>query len=108
MQFIVVEDGLASNAPHLRLLKELGMHFLTGAKPGDHAFLYDRVINAYDQDRVTTLSWREGNVHCELAFVNDLPLNESNQDRMARLSASCISEALCVNPEFFRLAGVYT
>jgi len=30
------------------------------------------------------------------------------QAGMARLSASCISEALCVNPEFFRLAGVYT
>lgn len=80
MQFIVVEDGLASNAPHLRLLQELGMHFLTGAKPGDHAFLTERVIEAYDQERVTTLSWRAGNVQCELAFVNDLPLNESNQD----------------------------
>jgi hypothetical protein len=80
LEFIVVEDGLASNAPHLRLLLELRMHFLTGVKPGDHAFLSDRVIEAYDQDRVTTLSWQEGTVDCELSFVNGLPLNESNQD----------------------------
>jgi hypothetical protein len=80
MPFIVVEDGLASNAPHLRLLLELKMHFMTGVKPGDHAFLFDRVIEAYEQDRVTTRSWQEGTVHCELSFVNGVPLNESNQD----------------------------
>ena len=80
LQFIVVEDGLASNAPHLRLLLELRIHFLTGAKPGDHEFLLDRVVAAYEQDQVTTLSWQEGTVHCALSFVNGLPLNESNQD----------------------------
>jgi hypothetical protein len=80
--FIVVEDGLASNAPHLRLLLELKMHFLTGVKPGDHAFLFDRVIEAYEQDRVTTRSWQDGTVHCEWSFVNGVPLNESNQDRL--------------------------
>jgi hypothetical protein len=80
MKFIVVEDGLASNAPHLRLLQQLEMHFLVGAKPGDHAFLEAHVSEAYAQDRMTTLVWREGDVQCELSFVNDLPLNESNQD----------------------------
>jgi hypothetical protein len=80
MKFIVVEDGLASNAPHLRLLRALNMHFLVGAKPGDHAFLETHVSTAYEQDRITTLVWQEKDIHCELSFVNDLPLNESNQD----------------------------
>lgn len=80
LKFIVVEDGLASNAPHLRLLQHLGMHFLVGAKPGDHAFLEEHVSAAYADERMTTLAWQEGAVHCELSFVNDLPLNESNQD----------------------------
>ena len=29
---------------------------------------------------MTTISWTEGNVYRELSFINDVPLNESNQD----------------------------
>ena len=30
---IVIEDALASNGPHIKLLQELGMHFILGVKP---------------------------------------------------------------------------
>ena len=80
LQFIVVEDGLASNAPHIRLLQDLSMHFLLGVKPDDHEFLMKQVYQAHDGDRVTTLTWQDGDRHCELSFVNGLPLNESHQD----------------------------
>lgn len=82
---IVVEDGLASNAPHIRELQRLGMHFILGAKPGDHEFLYDQLIGAFDDDRVRTITWREGETCCEIAFVNGLPLNESNQDLLVNV-----------------------
>ncbi|HME33354.1 MAG TPA: transposase [Terriglobales bacterium] len=80
LKLIVVEDGLASNAPHIRELQSLNMHFILGAKPGDHDFLWDQVLAAWEADRVTTISWTEGNVYRELSFINDVPLNESNQD----------------------------
>jgi hypothetical protein len=83
LQLIIVEDGLASNAPHIRDLLSMRMHFMLGAKPGDHEFLYDRLIDAFDDDRVTTLSWtheEDPEITCEIAFVNGLPLNRSNQD----------------------------
>ena len=32
---LVVEDGLSSNGPRIRLLKELDMRFVLGAKRGD-------------------------------------------------------------------------
>jgi hypothetical protein len=80
LKLLVVEDGLASNAPHIRDLVQLRMHFLLGVKPGDHEFLFDRVTEAFEQDRVTTNSWKEGDVTCEIAFTHKLPLNESNQD----------------------------
>jgi hypothetical protein len=80
LNLLVVEDGLASNAPHIRDLVELRMHFLLGVKPGDHGFLFERVAEAFQQDRVTTKSWKEGKVTCEIAFTHKLPLNESNQD----------------------------
>jgi hypothetical protein len=81
LQFIVVEDGLASNAPHIRELVGLNMHFLLGVKPGDHAFLFEQLIAAYDADRATTLSWKTPHGRqCEISFVHQLPLNESNPD----------------------------
>lgn len=83
LKLIVVEDGLASNAPHIRLLKKLHMHFLLGAKPDDHEHLFDEVLQAFEEDRVTTISWpdpKRPEVLCEISFVHDLPLNKSNPD----------------------------
>lgn len=81
LKFIVIEDGLASNAPHIRELMALDMHFLLGAKPGDHAFLLDQLIAADDADQVTVLTEKtvDGGLR-EVRFAHDLPLNESNQD----------------------------
>ncbi len=53
--------------------------YILGAKPGDHSFLFDAVIAAWDADRVTTICWTDGEVSCELNFINGVPLNESNQ-----------------------------
>ena len=83
LKLIVVEDGLASNAPHIRLLKKLHMHFLLGAKPDDHEHLFDEVLQAFEEDRVTTISWpdpKRPDVLCEISFAHDLPLNKSNPD----------------------------
>jgi hypothetical protein len=81
LKLIVVEDALASNAPHIRELIKQNMHFLLGVKPGDHVFLFDQLLAAWGADRVTTLSWKnEKGLRCEINFVQGLPLNESNQD----------------------------
>lgn len=37
LKVIVVEDAMASNGPHIRELQRLDLHFILGAKPGDHA-----------------------------------------------------------------------
>ena len=84
LKLIVVEDGLASNAPHVRLLKSLDMHFMLGAKPDDHEHLFAEVSKAEAAGRVTTLRWTddtaEEEVQCEIRFTHDLPLNKSNAD----------------------------
>lgn len=86
LNLTIVEDGLASNAPHIRLLKELGFHFILGAKPDDHQHLLSAVECASREGRLTTLSWSEPGkdlqaaVQCELRFVNDVPLNQANED----------------------------
>jgi hypothetical protein len=86
LNLTVVEDGLASNAPHIRLLKELKFHFILGAKPDDHQHLFAEVERASREGRLTTLQWTEPGkgsataVRCELRFVNEVPLNQSNVD----------------------------
>jgi hypothetical protein len=83
LQLIVVEDGLASNAPHIRFLRTQNMRFLLGAKPDDHEYLFEEVIAAYQENRVTTISWNDEenpDVLCEVSFLHDVPLNKSNPD----------------------------
>jgi len=83
LKLIVVEDGLASNAPHIADLKELKMRFLLGAKPGDHAHLFAQVIAAGDEDRIETLTrfdvLEPQVIRSETQYVKDLALNASNQ-----------------------------
>jgi hypothetical protein len=84
LQLIVVEDGLASNAPHIRLLQELNFRFLLVAHPEDHEHLFEAVSKAHeDPERVKLVCWndeRDPEVQCEIRFVHDLPLNKSNPD----------------------------
>ena len=36
LKLLVLEDALASNGPHIELLRSLDMRFVLGVKPGDH------------------------------------------------------------------------
>jgi hypothetical protein len=80
----VVEDGLASNAPHIADLKELGFSFILGAKPGDHEHLFDQVVAALDEDRALKLfNYDLKNpkvLMSETVYIEDLELNASNPD----------------------------
>ena len=37
LKFIVTEDSLSSNAPHIETLHDYGCHSILGVKEGDHA-----------------------------------------------------------------------
>jgi hypothetical protein len=80
LKLIVVEDGLASNAPHVRDLIAYNMHFILGVKPGDHPFLFAEVEAARREGRSPMLTRKEGKITREVSWVWDVPLNESNQD----------------------------
>jgi len=84
LKLIVVEDGLASNAPHIADLKRLKMRYLLGAKPSDHKHLFDEVIKACDEEKEQTVAVTDPRdpqtVVSETQSICDLPLNASNQD----------------------------
>src|SRR3954454_7390841 len=43
LKFIVTEDSLSSNAPHIETLHEHDLHYILGVKAGDHASLFQQV-----------------------------------------------------------------
>jgi hypothetical protein len=82
LKFIVTEDSLSSNAPHIETLYDHGLHYILGVKEGDHAHLFTQVQAAEHAGRVTYYERHDraaGVVH-RFRFVNDVPLNASNTD----------------------------
>ena len=54
LKFIVTEDSLSSNAPHIETLHDHGCHYILGVKEGDHAYLFNQVQRAEHDGRVTS------------------------------------------------------
>jgi hypothetical protein len=82
LKFIVTEDSLSSNAPHIEALHDADCHYILGVKEGDHAYLFKHVQAAEDAGAVTHYERHDratGVVH-RFRFVNAMPLNASRAD----------------------------
>ena len=83
LKVIIAEDGLGSNAPHIRDLREHRCHFIVGLKEGDHAYLsacLDEAVAAGESVEHDIPDEKNLKVHHFFRFANGIPLNESNQD----------------------------
>lgn len=78
LKAIIVEDSLSSTAPHIRMLEELNLRYILGAKPGDHEFLFDKLDTSEEATYYETKT-DDGYYH-QFRFLNGAPLNKSNQD----------------------------
>jgi hypothetical protein len=77
LKIIITEDGLASNGPHIRLLKDLNMRFILGVKSTDHTFLFDWVSHS----AVDTLEKTEPDGTRQVyRWLNGAPLNDAQFD----------------------------
>jgi hypothetical protein len=84
---IVVEDALSANAPHLDDLRDAGMHYIIGVKPGDHAFLFQHLRDADEAGRTQTdtqVDPATGVLH-HFRFHHGVPLNESHPDHLVNV-----------------------
>jgi hypothetical protein len=82
LKFIITEDALSSNAPHIETLHDSGCHYILSVKEGDHAYLFKQVQAAEEAGRVTSYERHDraaGLVH-RFRFVHDMPLNGSRTD----------------------------
>lgn len=79
---IVIEDGLASNGPHIDDLIDLNFKFILGAKPNDHTYLIDNFMKQSEiglvQEQSTLASGKA--LASNTQWLEHLQLNASNKD----------------------------
>lgn len=85
LTFIVVEDALSPNGPHIRELVRHNMHFILGVKESDHAFMFNYVRQAEEEGRVGHYEVKERGIVHRFRFLNQVPLNASNPDVLVNL-----------------------
>jgi len=78
--FIIIEDALSANAPHIKGLIKHKLRFILGVKPGDHVFLFEQVEQAHQAGQTTAYEVTRKGVTHRFRFINQVPLNGSNQD----------------------------
>jgi len=83
LPLIITEDAISSNAPHIREALKYNLHYILGVKEGDHSFLFEQVKMARNAGQTTEFEIVDEEnpeiVH-RFSFLNQVPLNESNQD----------------------------
>ena len=80
LPIIIIEDGISSNAPHIKELNKRNLRYILGAKEGDHAFLFAHVETARKAGQTTEYELTSKGVIHRFRFINQVPLNASNQD----------------------------
>lgn len=80
LPFIIVEDALSANAPHIAELKRHNLRFILGMKPGDHKYLFAYVAQARAAGQTTEFEIEKEGVTHRFHYLNDVPLNESNPE----------------------------
>lgn len=78
LKAIFLQDGLASNAPNIEMLKENSLRFILIAKPGDHRFLFEQLESSKESEYHEILP--EDGSHHQFYFLNNVSLNKSRPD----------------------------
>jgi hypothetical protein len=79
---IITEDGLSSNAPHIRDLEAARCHYLLGVKRGDHEHLFEQVCQRLEANEAVFAEEVDAGAGTmrSYAFLEGLSLNEANQE----------------------------
>jgi len=80
LHLIVTEDSLSPNAPNIRALEGHELRYILRVKEGDHVFLFEKVAEAHRAGQTTEVEYHGVGVKHRFRFLNQVPLNKSNQD----------------------------
>jgi hypothetical protein len=71
---VIIEDGLASNAPHIKELTKHNLRYILGCKEGDHPYLTDWIKAMEGDDAPVIKETLQGTTH-EYEYFYNVPLN---------------------------------
>jgi hypothetical protein len=99
---IITEDALSSNGPHVLDLKAGRFHFILGAKPTDHAHLFEQVVERAEAGKAGTLEVADPDtgIRHSFLFVNGVSLNEANKEILVNVLVYVEVDAKGVHHEF--------
>ena len=75
--FLLVEDALYANGPHLRQILEQGWQFIINVKPDSHKSLFSSFESRQQRNQTRTFAYKSQGYHHRFEFCNNLPLNGS-------------------------------
>lgn len=78
LKAILVEDGLSSTAPNIRMIEKHDLKYILVAKPGDHQFLFEQ-LGSDENTQYYEVKEADGTYH-QFSFINGISLNKSNLD----------------------------
>lgn len=78
LKAILIEDGLSSTAPHIRIIEGFRLRYILVAKPGDHEFLFHQ-LDTSKETKYHEEASDDGSYH-QFRFLNGASLNKSNLD----------------------------
>lgn len=81
LEMILLQDALACNGPHLKLLKSQGYSFIITAKPAANSLLLKTVLAGLQNGSTLEMTGktRKGDV-CGYRYANHVPLNHEHRD----------------------------
>lgn len=86
LSVVLAEDALAANGPHLKLLQELNISYITVVKPDGNKSLFDWVKDFSWEAGKTTKYQGEISFVCEeekkhvIRFINQVPISNAHSD----------------------------
>jgi len=78
LKAVLLEDGLSSNAPNIRMIQEHKLRYILVAKSSDHAYLFEQ-LEADPKTRYYELTTDDGCYH-QFRYLNGVPLNKSHKE----------------------------
>lgn len=78
--FLILEDALYANAPHLRLLQGNGYSYIVNVKPDSHKGLFAHLAGRKQRNQTKVLTYTEKGVKHRFEWSNNMPLNNSDPD----------------------------
>jgi hypothetical protein len=80
-QFVVLEDALSANAPHIKTLAQYGMDYIINIKPGSNGLLFEQMHERFQRGDVTEAEeMLDDGTRRGYRFAANFRLNDSHPD----------------------------